>query len=541
VRARGAAAGASAVERAPRLGRRARLAGALLALALGLFAAWSLRTLALRLGHTLHANGRFESTKVGLDHGILGAVSFVATRTALHGDRLDLGVWHGFHELLLREPVTPERLALRFRLREGGWLAVHVQHTGDRFEAVRLSADPAFPTACLEGAADGGFRTKAPLAQPALGRGWHALAIEREGAAFGVAIDGAPLGACGRPLGRPVRVGLRGSAASHVEVDDLRIESATPPRLVEEDFANRRRAGALALAALAAVAAVDAAVAAASARARRRGAALAPYLVAGNLVLAASAGLALLADALYFGRLHPEQVDFRGYENRIEYVGQIAPRLAREVPLGPPPPGVRRVVVLGTSQTWGSGAARPEDVWTARLAAALAADAAPGERFEIVNAGLPGETSELLAELWTERWIAWKPEVVLVVLGNNDRDPRVLAREVDRIAAANEVRGIRTAIVPEANCLESRSERSLRQLAEKHEALREVAARRGLPVVEVHGPLAAARDDGFLWWDRVHLTSYGQARLAALLFEARGAWLGARGGGTRDARRAPGG
>jgi lysophospholipase L1-like esterase len=186
---------------------------------------------------------------------------------------------------------------------------------------------------------------------------------------------------------------------------------------------------------------------------------------------------------------------------------------------------VRRVVVLGTSQTWGSGAARPEDVWVRRLEAALDASAAPGERFELIDAGLPGETSRELADLWTKRWVAWQPEVVLVNLANNDRDAASLAREVERIVALNEQRGIRTVLIPEANSTESRSERSLRGLEQKHAALRALAARHGLPVIETHAPLVAARDDGFLWWDRVHLTSYGQARLAALLLARRDEWL----------------
>jgi lysophospholipase L1-like esterase len=55
--------------------------------------------------------------------------------------------------------------------------------------------------------------------------------------------------------------------------------------------------------------------------------------------------------------------------------------------------------------------------------------------------------------------------------------------------------------------------------------MREVAARHAIPVVEVHDALAAERDSGFLWWDRVHLTSYGQERLARHLFEQRALWL----------------
>ena len=196
-------------------------------------------------GNTLHANGRWESTKVGLDHGILGAVSFVATRTALHRDRLDLGVWHGFHELLLREPVTLERLSLRFRLRRGGWLAVISAHDGARFEAVRVSRGPGLSARLpRRERAAGAFTAKRPLALPDPGRGWHALALVREGrrAAGGArrrgarTLSGVAAGAGARRLAR-----LR--SRTHVEVDDVRVESATPPGVLVEDFANHRRAG----------------------------------------------------------------------------------------------------------------------------------------------------------------------------------------------------------------------------------------------------------------------------------------------------------
>jgi lysophospholipase L1-like esterase len=509
---------------------RSRLARALLPALLAGLAIWALQTLALRRGNTLHANGRWESTKAGLDRGILGAVSFLTTRTALHRDRLDLGAWHGYHELLLREPLAPARLALRFRLPEGGWLAVITAHDGARFEALRVSREPGLPSACLAGTAAGAFTRREPLAAgAALDAGWHRLALVREGAGLAVSLDGAPAGACPAQLAGPARIGLRGSGADHVLVDDLEVESLDPPRRLREDFANRRRAGLWLAAALGAVALADTAVAR-RLRRRVRGAALAPALALANGVLAACAGLALLADTLYFGRIHPERVDFAGYENRIEYEGQIVPRLARQVGAGPAPPGVRRLLALGTSQTWGSGAARPEDVWVRRLEAALQAEAPRGERYQLIGGGLPGERSRRVREVFERRWLGWEPELVLVTLGNNDRDAALLAREVERLAERCAERGVRLAFVPEPNATDSRSERSLRGLREKHEALRAVAARRGIPVLEVHEALEAERDTGFLWWDRVHLTSYGQERLAALLFAQRARWLGAPGG-----------
>ena len=183
-----------------------------LGLVLALLAAAVLERVTLRQGNTLHANGRWESTKVGLEKGILGAVSFLVTRPALHRDRLDLGAWHGFHELLLREPVSPERVALRFSLRRAGWVAAITANDGARFEAVRLSRDPALPSACLAGTVQGKFEKRGPFEVPELGEGWHDLALEREGGALAVSVDGREVARCAAELPLPTRVGVRGSA-----------------------------------------------------------------------------------------------------------------------------------------------------------------------------------------------------------------------------------------------------------------------------------------------------------------------------------------
>jgi hypothetical protein len=47
--------------------------------------------------------------------------------------------------------------------------------------------------------------------------------------------------------------------------------------------------------------------------------------------------------------------------------------------------------------------------------------------------------------------------------------------------------------------------------------MREVGAATGTPVVDMMALLAGERDTGFLWWDGVHLTSFGHRRFAELL------------------------
>ena len=487
--------------------------------------AWASAALVLQWGNTLHRNGAWESSKVGLDYGILGSVSFLTTRTALHRARLDLGVWHGYQEVVYREPVRLGRLELRFRLARPGYLVVLHEKRPDGFLGVRLSRSEGLGSACLTGDAEGGFLSHEPLPLEGLGTGWHRLVVEAEEGRYRVDLDGAEVGACGAPSGLPARFGVRGSAAKKIYVDDLGVRADGASSEIVEDFANRDGATALRLGALASIALVHVVVAVVGARRRREeGVSANVSALAVHGVLGLCIALAWAAEALYLGRLHPEHVDFADYENRIEYESAVTKRLAATVPPGPPPAGVRRILVVGSSQTWGSGARSEEDTWVARVARGLQEGAQDGERFEVINTGIPGLDGPSLLPIHHEQWLSWQPEVVLIDLGNNDRDPEKLAAALDVFVDLHEERGIRTVFLPEPNTIENRG--SLHKLIAKHDAMRAVAERRGVPVIEAHEPLVERRDEGFVWWDRVHLTDFGHRLLAEIVLSERAKLLG---------------
>jgi lysophospholipase L1-like esterase len=81
------------------------------------------------------------------------------------------------------------------------------------------------------------------------------------------------------------------------------------------------------------------------------------------------------------------------------------------------PPGLRRLVALGSSSTYGYGVAGA-DAWAARLEALLAAG---GARLEVVNAGVPGGTAERLRYFLGSVLLPLHPDVLIVSLSFNDR------------------------------------------------------------------------------------------------------------------------
>lgn len=477
----------------------------------------------LQRGNTLEDAGTWRSAKVGLDYGILGAVAFLTTRTALAGDRLDLATWHGYQGVHTRRAFAPARLAASLRLEGPGYLVVWWARAPGRMAGVRLSSDPAFPAACLLASDAGAFLAREALAAPLLdGGAWHRLVLDVGPERVDVALDGRALGACPRWLAGPAPVGLRSGAADHAQVDDLVVEEADGG-VWREDFANRRRAGLVLAGAVLAVLAVHAAVLAATRRSRRRqGLGAAPYLAATHVVLLVCAALVWGVDRFLLWPRHPDRVDFRGYVTTFESRRQVAERLAREVTV-PRPPGTLRLLALGGSQTWGSGARTRADTWFERLEAKLAAAGRPD--VEVVSGGVPAYTAPDLLALYEERWLALEPDVLLLNLGHNDRDPAALERALRAFLAHNAERGIGTVLVPEANAVENRG--SLGRLAARHAVLERMGREHGVPVLDVHRWLAERRDEGFLWWDRVHLTPFGQELLARRLAAERETLLGA--------------
>jgi hypothetical protein len=59
------------------------------------------------------------------------------------------------------------------------------------------------------------------------------------------------------------------------------------------------------------------------------------------------------------------------------------------------------------------------------------------------------------------------------------------------------------------------------ELLKRHGEMREIAKKHGLKVIDLHHYLSdpAVADSGFIWWDFVHLTSYGQKLYAARLLK----------------------
>jgi lysophospholipase L1-like esterase len=445
--------------------------------------------------NTLEQNGRWASSKVGLARGVMGAVAYLTTHTALARNRLNLGAWHGYQELFYAREMDLRAIDFDFELPRGSYLSFIHRRDERGYFGVRLSNAEGYPSEFFRASGEGEFLDTRP-ASAALKSGKNHLRAVFSAGRVALEINGKRAGEA-ESLAGPRQIGFRGSFRP-TYVDDVVFELRDGSTIRENFSGHSNPIPAFA------------------------GAAFFVLLYAGLMswrkysltyaqsVLAIGAAAFVLLDWFYLSGLHPRIIHgWGGHQTNIETEAEVRARLRRELAAKALDERAR-ILFIGSSQTWGAGAARLEDVFVTRACARLEADGAP---VSCVNTGISGLAAARLVELYKTEWVDWKPDVVVVNLSNNDWDEDAFETALDDLARLDASKRIATFFVAEANSTEN-DEGELERLERKHARLRAVAARHGIKVLDLHRELARTRDRGFLWWDFVHLTSYGQ-RLAA--------------------------
>ena len=469
--------------------------------------------------NTLAANGNWIASKTEMAVPLMGAYSFLYSRQPLAGGRLDLAAWHGFQEVVLDRDLDPERIELDFLLQRNAYFTVEINRAGDRYHGLRISRHKAFPSIFFRASTDGRFfrdQRIRELPRSAL-REWHRLRIELDDDRTTLFVDDREIGSFELEITRPHRIGLRGGRFPGY-VDNLRVVERDGS-VFREGFGRPRnwaRVYASSILLLPALAVVLFLVLGRVTSVSAKFLLFYFLMFAGVLAIAAGAIYGLTS---YRSFLYPDPTPGRLAEEahwRDSAAETIFARIEEDYS-PTPEPGVHRVLFLGSSQTWGAGAAREADTLVRRTERLLNRRA-ESERFECINMAVSGFRLEQMAQAWAERGVALEPHTVIVNAANNDvgfnraKFEAALASIVDGAHAA----GARVLLVMEPNAVE-RDTRTLRQL---HGLMAGVAESRAVPIVNMHQHLAERYDEGFLWWDWIHLTSYGQRLFAERLVEA---------------------
>jgi len=461
--------------------------------------------------HTLDHLPAWSSSKLDLERGAMGAVAYVTTPVALANERLNLGPWHGFQEVTTTATHEVTGLSARVWISPGGRLDV-LYAVGEWGKlGVRLSRQETYSSRTFTARPGGGFEATEALSPPPLGDDPVALELSPEGSQLAIRLDGVAIGHAPMPPPGAHRLGFRGSLAD-VFVDDVVVQRADGSTWSERFEPTESRL-LIIVGWFAALSLLFAILVRWLVRRRGSGRPIRPV----TLVLAIAmtslmvGGPLLLADRLLLQGFHGYSTviyraikPFTGYATTIEAEDAAPARLARELGALEGAPGPR-VLFVGSSQIWGAGLSTTGVDVVASASAALSAAGTPTTCF---NAGVSGSRVARLHSYYQADWQAWRPDVIVLNLSNNDSDPEVFREGLEAFVSDGQAQGAEVLFALEANESSSTHPSTL----PNHEVMRQVAAATGVPVVDMHAAMLADRETGLMWWDFVHLTDYGQRR-----------------------------
>jgi lysophospholipase L1-like esterase len=531
--------------------------------------------------NVLLTNGQWVSSKLLMQMYVMGSEQFMTTRNALFRNRLHLGEWHGFNEVSLKEPVEPAAIEYRFKLSRGAYLYFIFNRSASGHYGIRLSRNAKFPNMFYQADRVNKFvsRTALDLTPGRLNDGWHNLVLSFGSGQVIANLDGAALASMPVKIEGPQIIGLRGGFLP-ADVDSVRITGKDGRTILDDSFSNRRHYWTT-LAAVAVVSLLVIGLTTVPLLRRHSpyefklgvfrclmglGVAIMvlsllfafdyffwssrylykDYLPGGAHAFAVNVQIEALRQKLF---LYPKGVNAFPLDKELSaaitrwdgdhrldggrfhrgkpIIFREIVRYTREHPMVPefldegqvralPPKSDRtiRVAFLGTSQTWGSGAERISETFVARCHRLLA-QALGDISVETYNFSISGSNSTELLTKYAELWRFSGPDLLVINLSTNDGKSHTLTANLRTLAHLARAAGGRVVFLLEPNAAEV----DHRGLQEKHSAIQRLGQELHVPVWNLDGYMSSdpVYDSGIMWWDKVHLTSYGHDVVAEWL------------------------
>ncbi|MCH2170689.1 SGNH/GDSL hydrolase family protein [Myxococcota bacterium] len=486
-----------------------------------------LSELHLQRDNTLHGKPHLESTKTGLERPVIGAQAYTRSRNALYRNRLQLGTWGGFQQVVTKHPIELESADFEFGLGEDEYLSFLFRVTESAFAAVRVSHNATFPSQYVEGTGDGEFTHRVIMESPTLAAGRHRMSLRIEGSRANVEIDGESAGSFEIAVPPGGRVGFRGSGGASAWVDDVVIHRADGLPPIREDFRNQRNQWITFCILFAVLMLIIVGVDRLIASRQTDGSTL--HIVGFSFLLTLLAWILLAIDHYYLAAIYPtpDEVDYLGADHPFEGADEVIERLLVEHS-ETKDANTQRILFLGSSQTWGSGAEKLEHVWVERFEERLN-EASRDVRYETINLSTPGAVAWKILPLYLKNWNELKPDIVVANFGHNGKDTQKLRNSLGILMHQNRHRGIHTVLVLEPISHEVYDRRGVwpasagiaARISANHELIQEFGDRHDIPVIDMHESMMVRADTGFLWWDHLRPTSFGHRSMADKLFEQR--------------------
>ena len=471
----------------------------------------------LRLAdHNLANNGHWTTTKTTLAKRVFGAQAFLSTRQALAFGHLDLSAWHGFQEVVTARPHAVEEVAFDFLLEPDAWVAFLWDRDQPAYSGIRFSVNPLFETMRFKASDFDAFLTSTTIEASLTPNSWHRVRIRFADNEVIAYLDEREITRLPGMRQDTRQVAYR-AGLNRALIDNVSISDAGEMTFVDT-FDNQSDLVRPVIYAMTTVLLLNIAVFLATRALSSNHQQVGLHHLLLNFVLLATAGL-LYGYRYFGGSLYPTINSFLTQEEmrwKTAEATQINDAIQEHYAI-PKRPGEHRILFIGTSQTWGAGAKNPEDTFANVFQDRL--NLQGNTRFTVINGGISALRSTHLLDLYRTQWLDLGLDTVVINLSNNDPPGMEFEENLMEMVRLGNTRDILTVLVLEPNTIENNDNRYHQNLLDNHESVRRVAAANDLLLIDMPVRLYDHYDDGFLWWDRVHLSSVGQSLFAVVLMD----------------------
>lgn len=525
--------------------------------------------------NTLLVHPEWISGKRLLAAPIMGSSEGFTTRNILNQNRLNLQEWHGYNEILFNRILHLGSMRFSFLLEKDSYLNILFNKNKSSFSGVRMSRNPKFPSMFFHATSDGRFLLKEPITGLSLANSWHTAELIFQSNTLSFLIDGQEIQRFQETSLDQQIIGFR-SSKNAVIVDDVKVNDIHENLIIWERFRNNKGYWRLLFLNFSLIVGIIGIVLAASnvmkkdrtktffgillfqlcaiiiliscytfdyyywsGKYHHRAAPTWGRVQAGKQLNHIEALKVILftrfpfPDSYYtrnfsknpqslirFLEINPrteyKRIDLKIIRNdrgneRIEVIDSNRDTIQTYLKHKPFSPGVK-ILFLGTSQMWGAGATFSSARIAVQVHECLSNHFARKDNLYIINASQRGSRSKSLLQRYKNHLFLFEPDLIVVNLSNNDSQIDEFHKNLDSLIKFNKNNTGKSFFILEANTIEKNNLR----LKKMHDTMISVAKENNIPWIDLHSYLSnpAVYDTGFLWWDIVHMTSYGQ-KLAA--------------------------
>lgn len=473
--------------------------------------------------NTLANNGRWIVAKRELALAVMGTEPFYEGRQALAGGQLNLGSWHGYHQVTFRDQLDLKQLHVNFDMDESSYLYFLFGSDIDQSYALRLSTNRMYRSAWLRIKDTGEFIESTPMPTVRLlaKNNSVSLILNQNRDEVGVIVNGEYYGHFPVSPFFIKKFGFRGGANS-VRINHVLARDFADAKVVDESFDNQQGWLTLTSRILAVFLIINASILLLEMRLLQPSKWL--FGKAGRVMLLLTVSVLLVTVTTgifqrYFAHRYPELVGwftsiFQAEKRYLEIHSlEMTDEFFKWYSLKPKP-NTYRIMMIGSSQTWGAGSAHIEDGMVSVLQRLADADQKYQTRkYEFIAAAVSGQMASDLYTLYEQHWNAFEPNMVVINLSNNDVDAVQFEASLESFINLAVKRKTPIVFILEANSTEQHP------IVANHAVMKRVAEKHSISVIDTHSYMATQEQTGILWWDYVHPTSYGHYLLGSYIYQ----------------------